>query len=101
MSTRVGHPLNERTLDGDFQRLASMGVFDDIQIKKEFVQGGVKITVIVREKGALLGRLTPEGYTTNRRIYAAVLSKARAEQITSEINANPPFPGVTATFKPF
>lgn len=58
-------------------------------------------TVIVRENGKLLGRLTPEGYTTNRRIYAAVLSKARAEQITSEINSDPPFPGVTATVKPF
>ena len=58
-------------------------------------------TVIVREKGALLGRLTPEGYTTNRRIYAAVLSEARAEQIASEINSDPPFPGVTATVKPF
>ena len=50
MSTRVGYPLSERTLDGDFQRLASMGVFDDIQIKKEMVPGGVKIIVIVREK---------------------------------------------------
>lgn len=50
MSTRVGHPLSERTLDGDFQRLAGMGVFDDIQIKKEFEEGGVKITVVVREK---------------------------------------------------
>ncbi len=50
MSTRVGHPLRERTLDGDFQRLASMGVFDDIQIRKEMVAGGVKITVVVREK---------------------------------------------------
>ena len=50
MSTRVGHPLRERTLDGDFQRLAAMEVFDDIQIKKEFVDGGVKIVVVVREK---------------------------------------------------
>ena len=58
-------------------------------------------TVIARENGKLLGRLTPDGYTTNRRIYAAVLSKARAEQIASEINSDPPFPGVTATVKPF
>ncbi|MDR1744579.1 MAG: outer membrane protein assembly factor BamA, partial [Planctomycetota bacterium] len=50
MSTRVGHPLRERILDGDFQRLASMGFFDDIQIKKEMVSGGVKIVVAVREK---------------------------------------------------
>ena len=50
MSTRVGHPLSERTLDGDFQRLASMGLFDDLQIKKEFTDGGVKIMVVVREK---------------------------------------------------
>ncbi|MCC8189722.1 MAG: outer membrane protein assembly factor BamA [Planctomycetes bacterium] len=50
MSTRIGHPLNERTLEGDFQRLAAMGVFDDIQIRKEFVDGGVKITIVVREK---------------------------------------------------
>ncbi|MCC8116478.1 MAG: hypothetical protein LIP18_04900 [Planctomycetes bacterium] len=32
MSTRVGHPLRERTLDGDFQRLASMGLFYEIYI---------------------------------------------------------------------
>ncbi|MCD8352525.1 MAG: outer membrane protein assembly factor BamA [Planctomycetaceae bacterium] len=50
MSTRVGYPLRERTLDGDFQRLTAMGVFDDIQIRKEMVQGGVKIIIVVREK---------------------------------------------------
>jgi outer membrane protein insertion porin family len=50
MSTRVGHPLNERVLDGDFQRLAGMGFFDDVQIKKEFDGAGVKIVVVVREK---------------------------------------------------
>ena len=50
MSTRVGYPLRERTLDGDFQRLTSMGLFDDIQIRKEMVAGGVKIVVVVREK---------------------------------------------------
>ncbi len=50
MSTRTGHPLRERTLDGDFQRLSAMGLFDDIQIRKEAAPGGVKIVVIVREK---------------------------------------------------
>ncbi|MCD8141384.1 MAG: outer membrane protein assembly factor BamA [Planctomycetaceae bacterium] len=50
LSTRVGYPLRERTLDSDFQRLTAMGVFDDIQIRKEMVQGGVKIVIVVREK---------------------------------------------------
>ncbi|MDR1613119.1 MAG: outer membrane protein assembly factor BamA [Planctomycetota bacterium] len=53
MSTRVGHPLDEDTLDGDFQRLTAMGVFEDIQIRKEFVDGGVRIVVAVREKDVI------------------------------------------------
>ncbi|MDR0362064.1 MAG: outer membrane protein assembly factor BamA [Planctomycetota bacterium] len=53
MSTRVGHPLDEDILDGDFQRLTAMGVFDDIQIRKEFVDGGVRIVVAVREKDVI------------------------------------------------
>ncbi len=70
MSTRVGYPLSERTLDGDFQRLAGMGLFDDIQIKKEFVDGGVKIIVIVREKD-LIRRIE---FTGNKQIKSKKLS---------------------------
>lgn len=44
--------------------------------------------VLVRElNGKLLGRLTPDGTATNRNIYASVFSKARAEDISQQINA--------------
>ncbi len=76
MSTRVGHPLSENTLDGDFQRLAAMGLFDDIQIKKEFVDGGIKIIVIVREKD-LIRRIEFRGnqQIKNRKLEGLIESK--------------------------
>ncbi|MCL2001473.1 MAG: outer membrane protein assembly factor BamA [Planctomycetes bacterium] len=76
MSTRVGHPLNERTLDGDFQRLAAMGLFDDLQIRKEFVTGGVKIIVIVKEKD-LIRRIefTGNSQVRSRRLSGLIESK--------------------------
>ena len=52
--------------------------------------------VLIRENGKLLGRLCPDGTTSNRRIYAAILSHKRAGDIAQEINDNPPFPGITA-----
>ncbi|MDR3211400.1 MAG: outer membrane protein assembly factor BamA, partial [Planctomycetota bacterium] len=64
MSTRVGLPLNENTLEGDFQRLTAMGVFDDIQIHKENADGGVKIVVAVREKD-IIKRID---FTGNRQV---------------------------------
>ena len=42
--------------------------------------------VSVRENSKLLGRLTPQGGTTTRNIYAVILSNARATQIAKEIN---------------
>lgn len=43
--------------------------------------------VLVREKdGTLLGRLTPKGYTTKRRIHAAMLTKEQADRVSEEIN---------------
>lgn len=45
-------------------------------------------TVIIREDGKLLGRLSPEGKTVNRKIHAAILSKVKANQIANEINAD-------------
>ena len=48
--------------------------------------------VIVRERGGkLIGRLCPDGTATNRRIFAAVLSQARAESIAAEITAGGEF----------
>lgn len=42
--------------------------------------------VLVRENsGKLLGRLCPDGTTTNRNIFAAILSKATAEEVAEEI----------------
>ena len=52
--------------------------------------------VLIRENGKLLGRLTPRGGTAHNTIYAAVLSKARATEVAEEINAQPPYPGITA-----
>lgn len=43
--------------------------------------------VLVRENGKLLGRLTPEWGTTNRNIYAAMLTKEQAEKAAADINS--------------
>ncbi len=76
MSTRVGHPLRERILDGDFQRLASMGFFDDIQIRKEIVPGGVKIVVAVREKDIIRRiEFTGNQQTRTRKLTSLIESK--------------------------
>lgn len=42
--------------------------------------------VLVRENGVLLGRLTPDGTATNRRIFACLFSQARAAKVAQEIN---------------
>lgn len=55
-------------------------------------------SVLVREGGKLLGRLTPKGTATNRKIYAAVMSYGRATQIAHEINEGGVF---TAKVIPF
>lgn len=48
--------------------------------------------VVVREtSGKLLGRLTPEGTTTNRNLFAWVMSRAKAEQVAESINNNGEF----------
>lgn len=55
-------------------------------------------SVLVREDGRLLGRLTPDGTATNRKIYAAVMSYGRAMLIAHEINEGGVF---TAKVIPF
>lgn len=42
--------------------------------------------VLVRADGKLLGRLTPEGGTTNRVLYAAMFTEEQAKSIAEEIN---------------
>lgn len=60
-------------------------------------------TVIVRQDGKLLGRVAPKGSTTNRKIFASVLSKARAEIIAADINDGTTalVPGLTAKVAKF
>lgn len=55
-------------------------------------------TVIVRENGKLLGRLCPDGTTTNRKVHAALLSLATADRIASEINDAGTFTARVAKF---
>jgi len=54
--------------------------------------------VLVREHRKLLGRLTPSGTCTQRKIHAAILSKARATEIAASINSEGNF---VATVIPF
>lgn len=61
----------------------------------------VHYAVLLREKGKLLGRLTPNGGAARNTIYAAILSKARAEEVADEINAKPMIEGLTAKVIPF
>lgn len=44
-------------------------------------------SVVVRENGKLLGRLTPSGTANRLKIYAWVMSRETAERVSSEINA--------------
>jgi len=54
--------------------------------------------VLVREGGKLLGRLTPSGTCTQRKIHAAILSQARATEVAASINSEGNF---VATVIPF
>ncbi|MDR1518657.1 MAG: outer membrane protein assembly factor BamA [Planctomycetota bacterium] len=83
MSTRVGYPLNERVLDGDFQRLTGMGLFDDVQIKKEMAGAGVKITVVVREKD-VIRRIE---FTGNQQIKSRKLSSLIESKVGERFDA--------------
>lgn len=47
---------------------------------------GKHYTVLIREKGKLLGRLTPDWATTNRKIHAAVLTHRQALDAAEKIN---------------
>ncbi|MCX7934317.1 MAG: hypothetical protein N3A66_03555, partial [Planctomycetota bacterium] len=53
MGTREGQPLDENVLDEDHKRLFKMGIFEDVQIKKEEAEDGVRLSVILREKNVI------------------------------------------------
>jgi len=53
MGTREGQPLDENVLDEDHKRLFKMGIFEDVQIKKEEAEDGVNLSVILREKNVI------------------------------------------------
>lgn len=55
-------------------------------------------TVMAYENGKFVGRLTPEGGATRKKIFASVLSKERAERIASEINSAGVFTARAAKF---
>lgn len=44
-------------------------------------------SVLVRENGKLLGRITPDGTTTNRKIFASIFTKEQAENLAADINS--------------
>ncbi|WP_378741451.1 hypothetical protein [Nocardia brasiliensis] len=56
-------------------------------------------TVVVRNYGRLLGRLSPTGHTVHRKVHAAILSRATAELLAQRINDEPD--EVTATVRRF
>lgn len=47
----------------------------------------VHYAVLIREHGALLGRIAPDGSTAHNRVHASVLSLATATKITADINS--------------
>lgn len=62
-------------------------------------EGHKHYAVVCREKsGKLLGRLTPEGTATQRKLFASILSKARAQEIADEINAGGEFTAKVVLF---
>lgn len=60
--------------------------------------GHKHFAVLARENGKLLGRLTPDGRATKRNVHAAVLSKARAEELAGEINSAGSFTATVIEF---
>lgn len=68
---------------------------------KETDPGHGHFAVLVRENGRLLGRLTPKGGVTNRNIFAWILNRSRADEITAQINAGDAGGEFTAKTIPF
>lgn len=63
----------------------------------DLTEGHEHWSVLVRENGKLLGRMTSDGGTTRNVMYAAPMSLERADKITADINAgNALVPGLTA-----
>lgn len=58
-------------------------------------------TVMCYENGKCVGRLAPDGYAVDRKVFAAILRKGRAEQIAAEINETTETTGFSAKVKPF
>jgi len=53
MGTREGKPLDPKVLSADFKRLSELEAVADVQIKEEDAEGGVRLIVLLREKGIL------------------------------------------------
>jgi outer membrane protein insertion porin family len=49
VSTRVGRPLDESVVGHDVRSLWAMGLFDDVQVRAEDVDGGVRVVFAVSE----------------------------------------------------
>lgn len=60
MGTREGRPYSKDLLDEDFKRIAKMDAVADVQFKREDVEDGVRILVLIREKD-ILRRIAYEG----------------------------------------
>ena len=58
-------------------------------------------TVMCYEGGKCVGRLAPDGYAVNRKLFAAMLTRDRAEQIAAEINETTAETGFSAKAKRF
>ncbi len=87
MGTREGKPLDPKILAADFKRLSEMEEVGDIQIKEEQVKGGVRILVILREKG-LIRRIVFRGNRQVRRkkLKSLIKSKVGARYDPGQVN---------------
>ena len=43
-------------------------------------------SVLIRENGKLLGRLTPDGHATRNVIFAAAMTRETADRVAADIN---------------
>ena len=59
-------------------------------------RGHKHYAVLIRENGKSIGRLGTDGCAVNRKLFAYIFGKARATEVAEEINAQPPYPGITA-----
>jgi len=71
VQTKIGAPFNPAQLTEDLRSIFALGFFDDVQMKVEDFEGGVKVTIVVMERPFV----RDVDFVGNRRISTADLQE--------------------------